>query len=294
MSEVEGHWRKLKPGSKGRGPGGEVVRGKTWVKAHKRKVVIEKAKKAPKAVFDEKVSRPEKDLILFKKYQKDPSPENLTVLMRQFEGMIRTAVGRYGTATAIPPQALRIRAYTQTKKAIDSYNPDAGAALATHVANYLKRVDSVALEYANLGYVPPNRAAKEFGPYKEAYNRLKEKLNRIPSTQEIADDLGWSVKQVARIQRENRNDLVASKFDSPDTMPEYRVQQDRETEAAHLIYSDPNTTPEEQIVLEHLLGMNGKPVLKKGEIAKRYFDGSNPKVTRIVKKLDKKFTDLGV
>ena len=40
--------------------------------------------------------------------------------------------------------------------------------------------------------------------------------------------------------------------------------------------------------------MNGKEMLKKGEIAKKYFGGSNPKVTRIVKKLDKKFSDLGV
>lgn len=294
MSSVEGHWRKLKPGSTGRGPNGEAVRGKTWVKKHDRKLELKKINKAPTATFEKGISRPQKDLILFQKYKKDPTPENLTVLIRQFEGMARAAVNRYGTATAVPPQALRIRAITQIKKAIDTYNPDAGASLATHVGNYLKRVDSVALEYANLGYVPPNRAAKEFGPYKESYNKLKDKLSRIPTTQEIADDLGWSVKQVSRIQRENRNDLVASKFDTPDTMPEYRVQQDKETEAAHLIYSDPGTSNEERIVLEHLLGMNGKKLLKKGEIAKKHFGGSNPKVTRIVKKLDKKFSDLGV
>lgn len=294
MSEVKGHWRKLKPGSKGRGPNGETVSGKTWIGTHSRKPSIEKVERAKDVVFGDKVSRPERDRILFKKYKDDPTPENLTILMRQFEGMIRTAVNRYSAAQAIPPQALRLRAFTQVKKAIDTYDPEAGAALSTHVTNYLKRVNSVALEYANLGYVPPNRAAKEFGPYKESYAKLKEKLGRIPSTQEIADDLGWSVKQVARIQRESRNDLVASKFDTPDTMPEYRVQQDKETEAARLIYSDPGTSEEERIVLEHLLGMNGKETLKKGQIAKKYFGGSNPKVTRIVKKLDKKFTDLGV
>ena len=77
-------------------------------------------------------------------------------------------------------------------------------------------------------------------------------------------------------------------------MPEYRVQQDREIEAAHLIYSALETSDEERIVLEHLLGMNGKKVMKKSEIAKEYFKGSNPKVSRIVAKLDKKFTELGV
>ena len=294
MSNVKGHWRKLKAGAKGVGPDGSVVIGKTWVDAHSRNVKTEKVERAPAAVFDKGVTRPQKDAILFKKYKEDPSKENLTVLMRQFEGMIRSSVNRYSGASSVPPQALRMRAFAQVKKAIDTYDPNAGAALATHVSNYLKRIDSVALEYANLGYVPPNRAAKEFGPYKDALEKLKEKLDRPPSSQELADELGWSVKQVSRLQRESRNDLIASKFDSPDTMPEYRVQQDKETEAAQLIYSDPSTSNDEKIVLEHLLGMNGKEIIKKGEIAKRYFKGSNPKVSRIVKKLDKKFTDLGV
>ncbi len=294
MSNVRGHWRTLKPDSKGVGPDGSPVVGKTWVGAHSRNITTEEVKRAPDAVFSEKLTRAEKDLKLFLRYRASPTKENLTVLMRQFEGLIRYSVNRYSSASSIPPQALRMRAFSQVKKALDTYNPDKGAAIGTHVSNYLKRVDSVALEYANLGYVPPNRAAKEFGPYKEALDKLKEKLSRPPSTQELADELGWSVKQVGRIQRENRNDLISSKFDTPDTMPEYRVQQDRETEAAHLIYSSPDTHNDEKIVLEHLLGMNGKEVLKKSEIAKRYFKGSNPKVSRIVSKLDKKFTELGV
>lgn len=294
MAEVRGHWRRLKPGAKGVGPNGRAVTGKTWVKGYTRTVKTTKVEKAKEVEFTESLTRPQKDARLFARYKEDPSKENLTVLMKQFEGMVRNSVGKYRQSTAVPPQALRMRAYAQVKKAIDSYDPDKGAALATHVGNYLRRVDAVALQYANLGYVPPNRAAKEFGPFLEADRKLKERLNRQPTSQELADELKWSVKQVARIQREARNDLVASKFDTPDTMPEYRVQQEKETEAMHLIYSSPETTSEERIVLEHLFGMNGKKKMSKGEIAKKHFNGSAPKVSRLIKKLEGRFSELGV
>ena len=46
MSNVRGHWRKLRsPKSKGVGPNGEAVSGKTWVKGYTRTVSTEKVKK---------------------------------------------------------------------------------------------------------------------------------------------------------------------------------------------------------------------------------------------------------
>jgi DNA-directed RNA polymerase specialized sigma subunit len=276
------------------GPNGEAVTGKTWVKGYTRTVSTEKVERAQESSDIANLKRSEKDKALYDIYKKDPSPENLSVLMRQFEGMARVAVNKYSRSEAIPPAALKLRAYAQIKQAIDTYDPDKGAALTTHVGNYLRRVNAVALEYANLGYVPPNRASKEFGPFLEANNKLKEKLGRIPSTQELADELGWSAKQVARIRRENRNDLISSKFDTPDTMPEYRVQRSRELEAMHLVYTSPETSNEERIVMEHLFGMNGGEKLSKGEIADRFFNGSKPKVSRLIKKLDGRFTELGV
>lgn len=295
MSNVRGHWRKLRsPSSKGVGPNGESVSGKTWVSGYTRTVSTEKVKKVEDVEFSTKVKRSERDQILYKKYKSDPSSENLTLLMRQFEGMVRVSVNKYSQSEAIPPAALKLRAYAQVKKAIDTYDPEKGSALTTHVGNYLKRVNAVALEYANLGYVPPNRASKEFGPFLEANQKLKDKLGRIPSTQELADELGWSAKQVARIRRESRNDLISSKFDTPDTMPEYRVQRGRELEAMHMIYSSPETSNEERIVMEHLFGMNGGEKLSKGEIAERHFNGSRPKVSRLINKLNDRFTELGV
>tara|TARA_B100000242_G_scaffold294072_1_gene274559 strand:- start:2122 stop:3009 length:888 start_codon:yes stop_codon:yes gene_type:complete len=295
MSDVRGHWRKLRsPSSKGKGPNGEVVSGKTWVSGYTRRVSTDKVKKVEDAEFSSKVKRSDRDRILYQRYKADPSKENLTLLMRQFEGMARVAVNKYKQSDAIPPAALKMRAYAQIKKAIDTYDPEAGTAITTHVGNYLRRVNSVALEYANLGYVPPNRAAKEFGPFKEADRKLKDRLGRPPSTQELADELKWSVKQVARIRRETRNDLISSKFDTPDTMPEFRIQRARELEAIHLLYSAQETSSDERIVMEHLFEMNGKEKLAKGEIAKRYFNGSGPKVSRIVNKLEAKFTEMGV
>ena len=75
MAEVKGHWRKLKPRAKGVGPDGSVVYGKTWIDPHKREVVTKKVKRAPTAVFEGNLTRPEKDLELFRRYKKDPSKE---------------------------------------------------------------------------------------------------------------------------------------------------------------------------------------------------------------------------
>ena len=303
---AEGHWRKLKPTYKGTGPAGEVTYGKTWVrrrtstkKRPKKKttvapVVVPKAK-APSTPSDKIYptkkgpSRAEKDLQLWRTWKDDPTDDNLVALFTAMQGPIQKVVNAY-RGSPVPPSAVEGQAQLAVLKAVKSYNPDKGAALLTHVTIHLKKVQSFVGKHQNLGRMPEHRIHR-IRDYKTARTILVEKLGRAPDTQSMADFLGWSKKEVARMETElSRDDYIASKSPVPDTLPEWVQERGKVRETLRYVYYE--LTPDEKLVFEYTLGLYGKPQLSAGQIAKE-MKISNAKVSRIKKKIDDKIRKYG-
>jgi DNA-directed RNA polymerase specialized sigma subunit len=99
-------------------------------------------------------------------------------------------------------------------------------------------------------------------------------LGRDPAGHELSDKLKWPVNQVSAMELELRKEIPTSTLQSDMSS----LKPSKEAEILQLIQYD--LTSEEKIVYEHLLGMNGKPQLKPGEIALR-LNMSPSKVSRI-------------
>ena len=107
---------------------------------------------------------------------------------------------------------------------------------------------------------------------------MKEELLRDPTAMELATRLSWSLAEVQRMESEQRSDYIASGFEAEGMSDPTFYMPSRDREVIQLIRYE--LDDRENYVLEHTLGLNGKPKKGTGEIAKD-LGVSAPTVSRI-------------
>lgn len=235
----------------------------------------------------EKRTRQQKELELWRTWKKEPTAQNLEPLMSSLQNLVQSRVNQFRSAP-VPPAAVMGFANVQVVKALNSYNPDKGAGLQTHVGWHLKKVQTFVIKHQNIGKIPDQRV-NNITEFKAAKDELKEKFGREADSLSIAEHLGWSQKEVSRMESELRSDLIASKSPEVDTLPEMYSNKEREV----LRYIHYDLTPDERLVFEYTLGLYGKPQISATEISKK-MNISLPKVSRIRNKIDQKLRARGV
>lgn len=227
--------------------------------------------------------RADKDFNLWQSWVDDEkSAGAMRPLLKQFKPLIYKRANVYaGKNPNVPPEAVRAEFMNQTIKAFETYDPNRGAALGTHVNwQMMKARRFIATYGSGVGRIPENRSYK-VNQFTNAKDELQDRLGRSASAMELADHLKWPVKQVSAMELEVRREVPSSLLQA-DTMS---VKPSREAEIVRLIQYE--LKPEEQIVMEHLLGINGKSKMKPGEIASK-FNMTPSKVSRVKLNVAKK------
>lgn len=234
--------------------------------------------------------RAQQDLELWQKWKASPSDETLLPVMERMQGLVTQTVNRW-SAAPVPTPAIRAMANVHLKKAIDSYDPGKGASLATYATWHLKKTGTFVHRYQNVGRMPDHRIER-ISDYKQAREELTERLGHPPDAKVVAEHLGakWSINEVARMEKELQKDFIASQSMQTDLLAQ--PVSTREVDMARYILDD-LTVPEERLVYEYTMGMNGKPQLSAQEIAAR-MGKSGPWVSRVRAKIDKKLRARGV
>ena len=193
--------------------------------------------------------------------------EHLQPLLKSFKPVITQAVNTYRAPT-VQKSAFEAAATKQAIEAFHSYDPNRGAALATHVIGRMKKLQRENNKLQNKAYIPEGKASL-IGKIQRAQSALRDDLERDPTTEEIARHMGKPVKQVQGVLTSMKKDIVASQFESDPT----RIPSAREQEVVDLLpYS---LTPEQNQVYDHLFGKNGKrQITTTNEIAAAL--GKNP------------------
>jgi len=297
-----GHWRTLKPNQIGEGQFGEPIYGKTWVDRVETKKTEEtespKSTSSIEAAVEKKLSgykakskKDLEDMKLWFRWRETGSEEDLEKLLDHFQGAVGAEVKRWYSAP-VPTSALFATANRNLLTALDRFDPnnEKGATLNTFVNYYVKKVSDTVYKYQNVGRIPQNRIGK-ISKYKEAVEILRGELDREPSLQAVADELGWSLAETERMKAEIRRDLIASKNLNADTMEGLASDQGEEAIAIRMIYNDLDEI--EKGVLEHTLAIHDKEELTAGQIAKK-LKISRSKVSRIRSKIDDMLRERGI
>jgi len=203
----------------------------------------------------------EQEFDMWQRWSKTKDPEVLEHLLTSMDPMIQKRVMQFRSAP-MPQSAIEAEARKQAINAFETFKPSKGAQLGTHVNNYLRKVYRYVTTYQNIGRMPESRTAK-IDMFQKTKSYLQQVKGREPTNVELADELGWSQREVTRMERELRKDLgLEASFGDVGFGGVSR-------EADLLNYGYYELTPEEQLVMDYTTGQHGKPRLKMDQIAKR-------------------------
>lgn len=224
-------------------------------------------------------------------------PNKLQPLVGSFQNLVQSQVRKFSGQVPVPTPVIEAEVNQQLLNAFRTYDPTylgkttgQPAALSTHVYGLLRKSGRFIKKYQNVGAMPEKRINR-ITEYKTAMGMMSEDLMREPTPLEIADKLKWPIAEVGRMQSEMRRDLLTSGYEgAAEVSNPAALIPPKDLEIIRLIKYE--LAPREYTVLEYSLGLNGKPSLGTGEIAKK-LGVSAPTVSRIKNKVEKKFREYG-
>lgn len=178
----------------------------------------------------------------------------------EIKPLIDRRVSFYATKSNLPKNILELDAITNVQTAIQNYNPDRGIDFQTYARPYIDKVRRTAYQYANIGSIPEHRIT-QINTFRNVRDDLVRRLHRQPSSLELSDELGWSPREVDRMQKELKTELIMDSGN--DAMDQLLTE--KEKDILHYIRFE--LPPEEQAVYERVTGLLGNPMTPQ-EVAK--------------------------
>ena len=205
---------------------------------------------------------------LYGTWEKSQSPEDLQAILDHLASDIDKAIYAHAGLNAGP--AIKSKAKLLAIKAIKSYSKDSGASLTSWVHTQLQPLSRYSKD---LSPAPVSeRTNQQLSALKKQEADFYENTGRAPSDAELADLTGMSLKQIAKLRELDKKtyneSYVPNTGENTTTAQEMTTIQNEsfKQDVLDTLYS--SLSPQEQYILEHKLGYNGKPIKSNDEIAK--------------------------
>jgi DNA-directed RNA polymerase sigma subunit (sigma70/sigma32) len=161
----------------------------------------------------------------------------------------------------VPLHVVQAEAYKIAHKAAKSFNPDAGAKFSTHLTNQLKKLSRISTQYGSTIRLPENKQFK-LQRLNHTIAELKDKLEREPNAQELADATGLPIKEINFLLQNRRAEVNVSNLAYTPTFVD-----NENDDWLHFVYHD--LSPTDKVIFEYKTGFGGKPQLTNEEIASK-------------------------
>jgi len=197
---------------------------------------------------------------------KDKTPENLSKAVEAFYPTINSEITRYSG----PKTMLRSQAKILTVKALKSFNPMSGARLNSWVVTNLKPLSRYSNSQKDVKI--PEVAARQAAAVNRAMNEFVDDYGREPTDEELADELGMTVKRVRDVRKKAVASVASSSFDEMDgddisaSAPGV-VTPSKIPFAQEAIYRELDST--DRFIFDSITGLNGAQKLPAKEVAAR-------------------------
>lgn len=211
--------------------------------------------------------RKQHELDLWKQWKAQPLPETFAPLYRSHQNLIQKTMGRQFKSTTLPEAAVKSHVLRGYIKAIQNYDPTRSA-LTTYVINGLResRTGRYFQKYQNAARIIEERAGL-IDLMKNREADLQEQLGRLPSADELADDMMIAIsdvnelkkkkitaRTVATLRKERRDDFIAEQAGGD-------VSSATGGLLDHITFLHGSLPPEHKLVLEHTFEGWGRPVI---------------------------------
>lgn len=208
--------------------------------------------------------RAQRDHELWQTWKKKPTDANASALLAQVQPLIHREASKWDQTLARP--LLETEGKRLAMQAFHSYDPNKGAALGTHVVNQLQRMSRLSYANQNVARLPENKMLW-FHSYHKAHAQLADELGRPPTTDELADELGWSIPRVEEFRTSiGRRELLESGgIDDSGSAGLYEA--DKQEHLVDFIHH--GLPPQQKVIFEHLTGYGGAETLSNQQIQKK-------------------------
>lgn len=195
-----------------------------------------------------------------------PSPETFGALHKNFEGVINANVNKYGGGprSEIPRSAMYAKAVSLFDKAVNSYDPNKGTKLSTHIYNNLQPLSRYYRDNKTINHIPDNRST-HIWRLRDREQFLTDHLGREPSTNELAEDLKLPLKTITSLRKEMKSEHLAE--DGLETFTGASDELEKFQDSIKAMMLD--LSPTQQNFVEYLYGMNGRPKLTIKKMSKK-------------------------
>lgn len=232
-----------------------------------------------------------KDMHVFQQWKSKPTKQNLSTLLRHFEPVLNAKATAW-KAPAVPAAAFKADLQKNAITAFETFDPNQGAMLRTHLQNMLKRSHRFNAKFQNMAFIPEEKNAL-IGPIKQARDFLHQELGTPPSHNEIATYLNQNPDMLPKRVRGNVTpkliktvddyqiaDIPGASFESDPSAKSMSYEQET------LDLLRPALKGDEKTVYDYMYGQNGKPKISStGEIATRM--GKSPsQISRIKRRIE--------
>ncbi len=254
------------------------------------KLAIKKAPaiSAPKIPTPEDVKKKQQELVkkradeieLWKAWKKSgEKPQHLDPLLKSLNPLIQKRALEAGKGRIeVPSAAIDFEHKKQVVNALRSYDPKHGASLSTWVTTNLKKASRFIHNTQNLTRITEPLAMK-IGTYNAVKADLTDRLGHEPDDHSLHEALiphGFSMKDIKRLNKEIRKSYISGLGGIDDVTSALTSSPD--VEVIHLVV--PQLSKPELAVHEYTFGLNGKPRLSPGDIAKK-LKMDNSKVAKL-------------
>lgn len=229
---------------------------------------------------------------LFSAWKEDPNKRTLGALLTHFKPEIDKRVQVF-KAPRVDTAAFKAELHRNAIQAFESYDPNRGAALKTHLTNILKRSQRFNAKHQNVAYIPEEMSAL-ITPIQKARDFLFQEAGSAPDHSDISDYLNDNPGLVRnRRLAGNMTPALVKRVD------EYQISDISSTGFASDPYSktpSPHVEtlsllrtvlkPSEVTVFDYMMGHNGNPkITSTGEIARK-LGKSDSQISRIKKSIE--------
>jgi DNA-directed RNA polymerase sigma subunit (sigma70/sigma32) len=208
----------------------------------------------------------------------------LNQLIANNRDLIDVTVAKYRKAP-IPTPAIEGEVIKLLTVAVQKFSPSAGASFRTYLETTLRGTNRYVNSNKNIARIPEHRLLR-IRHYETLKSVLKAQTNREPTIDELSDQLGWSLADVAAMDKSLRQkDLSEMDFVTGGAKEQL---ESRITETADFLYD--NLLPDEQLVYDYCAGKHGKPKISTVAEIARKTGMSSDRVYKLQRSVSRKIT----